>query len=250
MLSRPSLLLAVALALAAPAHAAPDVVPDIANASLLHEASLTKRASLTRNTAFVHRTFQPERPSGRTIIMLHGSGGDETTLASLASAIAPDATLIGIRGRVVQDGIKRWYKRITPTEFDQQDVRSEAAAFVEFLQAMASERKLDLASTTFLGYSNGANLIAAMTQLHPGIVRKAVLLRAMPVLGETPPVDLSQTRVLTISGEQDKLYFPFAPALADRLRQCGARVDARTVDTGHGIGEEDARIVAEWLGAE
>ncbi len=246
MLSIPSLMLATALAAAAPAHAAPDVT----NAVLLHD-TVAATPSPNRQTVFIHRTFTPERPSGRTIIMLHGSGGDETTLAKLAAAIAPDATLIGIRGRIVQDGVKRWYKRITPTEFDQQDVRSEAAAFVEFLQAMARDQKLDLASTTFLGYSNGANLIAAMTQLHPGIVRTAVLLRAMPVLNDAdmPSVDLSQTRVLTISGENDKLYYPFAPKLAERLRLCGANVDARVIDSGHGIGDEDARIVAEWLGA-
>jgi phospholipase/carboxylesterase len=204
--------------------------------------------TLSRENAFIHRLFTPEKPSGRTIILLHGSGGDETTLAKLAASIAPDATLIGIRGRVVQNGIKRWYKRITATEFDQQDVRSEADAFATFLAQLAKDKGIDLSAATFLGYSNGANLIAALTQLHPGIVRTAVLLRAMPVLSDAAKVDLSSTRVLTIAGEKDNLYFPYAPALAKRLSEFGANVDARTIGADHGIGEADMRIVAEWLG--
>lgn len=247
MVPAPALTLASILVLAG------DMLPAHASEGTVTTAMLQQAAApvdeVTREPGFVHRVFRPDKPSDRTIIMLHGSGGDETTLASLASSIAPDATLIGVRGRIVQDGVKRWYKRISPTQFDQQDVRKEAAAFVEFLQKIAREQKLDLSKATFLGYSNGANLIAALTQLHPGIVRNAVLLRPMPVLAEAPEADLSDSRFLTIAGEDDRLYYPFAPALESRLRSCGASVDARVIHSGHAIGEEDARIVAEWLGS-
>lgn len=247
MLSRPSYALAMLLAVTGSAVAVPSSDVPISTAMLRNAAVAVD--SITRETGFIHKLFRPEKPSGRTIIMMHGSGGDETTLAALAAAIAPDATLIGIRGRIVQDGVKRWYKRITATEFDQQDVRTEADALVTFLQGLAKENSFDLSNVTFLGYSNGANLIAALTQLHPGLIRNAVLLRAMPVLTDMPTVDLSKTRVLTISGEKDKLYFPYAPKLADRLRNCGANVEARIIKSDHGIGDEDARIVAEWLGS-
>ena len=242
----PALTLASILALAGsmlPVHATEGMV----TTAMLQQAAVSVD-EVTRLPAFVHRMFRPEKPSDRTIIMLHGSGGDETTLASLASTIAPDATLIGVRGRVVQDGVKRWYKRISPTQFDQDDIRKEAAAFVEFLKEMAAKQKLDLSKVTFLGYSNGANLIAALTQLYPGLVRSAVLLRPMPVLGETPKVDLSDSRFLTIAGADDKLYSPFAHALESQLLNCGANVEARMIHSGHAIGEEDAKIAAEWLG--
>ena len=247
MASRPSLALALVLMLlplAGPARAA-----DGAGATAMLQQAALSVETVTREAAFVHRLFQPEKPSGRVLILMHGSGGDETTLVSLASRIAPDATLVGIRGRVVQDGVKRWYRRMTPTEFDQQDVRAEAAAFAGFLRDIARERKLDLSAATFLGYSNGANLIAALTQLHPDLVRRAVLLRPMPVLAKTAEVNLSDTRILTIAGENDRLYFPFAPRLVSLLRGCGANVDARVIASGHGIGDEDARIAAEWLGS-
>jgi len=247
MASRHALLFALALGLPAlPAGATEgSAMPATA---MLQQASLSAD-TVSRETMFIHKLIRPEKPSGRTIILMHGSGGDETTLVSLASRIAPDAVLIGIRGRVVQDGVKRWYRRVTPTEFDQKDVRAEADAFASFLRGLAGELKLDLSAATFLGYSNGANLIAALTQLHPGLVRRAVLLRPMPVLTGAAKVDLSDTRFLTIAGENDKLYFPFAPKLEALLRGCGANVDARTIHSGHGLGDEDARIVAEWLGS-
>lgn len=203
--------------------------------------------AVLREQAFAYRVVQPEKPDGRVMVLMHGSGGDESTLMTLAAKIAPGATLIGIRGRIVQDGVKRWYRRITATEFDQNDVRSEADALVAFLKTTATDLKLDMNSATFLGYSNGANLIAAVTQLHPGLVKKAVLLRAMPVLGETPRVDLSSTKVLTIAGANDKLYFPYAPKLEQLLRSCGASVDYKVIPAGHDIGDADAQIAAEWL---
>ncbi len=212
----------------------------------VQHAALVESAVL-REPAFAYRVVKPEQPDGRVMVLMHGSGGDETTLMSLAAKIAPGATLIGIRGRIVQDGVKRWYRRITATEFDQKDVRSEADALVAFLKATAADLKLDINAATFLGYSNGANLIAAVTQLHPGLVKKAVLLRAMPVLGEAPKVDLSSTKVLTIAGANDQLYFPYAPKLEQLLRSCGASVDYQVIPAGHDIGDADAQIAADWL---
>jgi phospholipase/carboxylesterase len=243
MPSLPSLFFSTALLLATtlPTFAANDLVTETKKVSAPAE-------SVTREATFAYKLIKPQNASGRVMILMHGSGGDESTLVDLASRIAPDATLIGVRGRVVQNGVKRWYKRLTPTEFDQQDVRAEATAFVEFMRSKATELKLDLSSATFLGYSNGANLIAAMTQLYPGIVTKAVLLRPMPVLADAPKVDLSNSKFLTIAGENDKLYYPFADRLQKMLASCGAKVDARVIGTGHNLGDEDVRIVAEWLG--
>lgn len=84
--------------------------------------------------------------------------------------------------------------------------------------------------------------------LHPGIVRRAALLRAMPVLDEPPPADLSGTRVLVLKGAADATYGPYAPALVRLLRAHGARVTPRTIAAGHEFGEEDARILRRWLG--
>lgn len=204
---------------------------------------------VTRARHFVYRWLRPETPSGETIVLLHGSGGDEASMFRLAARIAPDATLLGVRGRVVQKGIKRWYARVTPTSFDQADIRKEARAFAAFLAERMAAEKLDLDRAVFIGYSNGANLIAALTLLHPDLVHRAVLLRAMPVLDTAPAADLRKSRFLTVAGERDKLYAPFAPALAALLRERGAVVDQAVVARGHLLGDEDVKVVSDWLKA-
>jgi phospholipase/carboxylesterase len=202
---------------------------------------------IVREARFVHKLYPSPSGARQTIVLMHGSGGDETTLVALARQIDPEANLLGIRGRIVQNGVKRWYKRVTATEFDQQDVRDEAQAFVSFLAEASVQYDIELARVTFLGYSNGANLIAALSLLHPQLVRKAVLLRPMPVLKQAPQPDLTATRVLAIVGRRDSTYAPFAPELESQLKTRGAQVEAHTIDSGHLIGDEDARIARDWL---
>lgn len=204
---------------------------------------------ITRAPRFAYRLLRPQNPSGETIILLHGSGGDETSLFKLASRVAPHATLLGVCGRITQKGVKRWYARISATEFDQDDIRKEAQAFADFLKDKMAAEKLDLKRATFIGYSNGANLIAAMALLDPNLIHRAVLLRAMPVLHAAPEVDLRRSRFLTVAGKKDKIYAPFAPALEELLRDRGATVDSYTIAAGHLLGKEDVKVVSDWLSA-
>jgi predicted esterase len=206
-------------------------------------------SAIERARQFKILVKRPARPSGDTLVLLHGSGGNETTLIPLAERVAPNAILMGMAGRVTQDGSKRWYQRITPTSFDQTDIRGEADALFAFLEDAVRGKKLDLGRTVFVGYSNGANILAAMSVLHPGLVRRAVLLRPMSVLDSIPAADLKAARFLVVVGEGDRTYAPFGPALEDMLRQRGARVDARTVKRGHLLGDEDVKVVGEWLAA-
>ncbi len=147
----------------------------------------------------------------------------------------------------MQDGGTRWYKRITPVKFDQKDVKLEANAFVTSLTRLAEEKELDLSHATFVGYSNGANLLAATMMLHPDLVKRAVLMRSMPVLDNVSVANLGKARVLTITGQEDKLYSPFAPALSALLRSGGAKVDARTIEADHMLGEKDAAAISQWV---
>ncbi|MEI5681010.1 MULTISPECIES: alpha/beta hydrolase [unclassified Mesorhizobium] len=204
-------------------------------------------SSIIRAKNFTVLVKRPEKATAETLVLLHGSGGDETTMMSLASRIAPRSVLMGVRGRVVQDGSKRWYARLTPTRFDQRDIRSEANAFAGFLQDAVKKKMLDLDHTTFVGYSNGANLLTALTLLHPGLVERAVLLRPMSVLEKIPAVDLSSVRYLVVAGQADVTYSPFAPALEAMLKDHGARIDAHMIKADHGLGDEDAKLVSDWL---
>lgn len=206
-----------------------------------------EEAALRNDLAFAYRLWRPAHASGDTLVLLHGSGVDETTMAPLAAEIAPDALRIAVRGRIPQEDGWRWFGRITPTSFEQASIRSEAVAFVEFIGELARIHDLDLTRTVFLGYSNGANVISSVMLLHPGVIRRAALLRAMPVLDDVPSADLSGMQLLVIAGRRDVTYSPFTPALVALLRTHGAAVDVRTVDAGHEFGTADVALVREWL---
>jgi len=199
-----------------------------------------------RELPFIHRFFTPEDADGSTLILLHGTGGSEADLMPLAHRIAPRATLLGVRGRSVEEGSVRWFRRLTMTSFDQDDIRSEAEAFAAFVDGAVAGYGLDPARTTFLGYSNGANFAAAVMALQPGTIRRAILLRAVPVLDSLPETDLTDASVLTVAGAHD----PFGqrgPELEAWLARCGATVNARTIDTGHQLEAADATIAAKWF---
>ncbi|SDG75706.1 alpha/beta hydrolase [Alloyangia pacifica] len=196
---------------------------------------------------FHHVLHQPEQPDGSALLLLHGTGGNETDLIPLGQALAPRSSLLGVRGRATDEGVIRWFRRLEMARFDQQSIRSEADAFADFLPELLRVKGIDPARLTVLGYSNGANFAAALMALHPGLLGRAVLLRPMLVLDEAPRVDLSGTRVLTVSGQADP-YGRYAPALTDWLRRSGATLDVRALPTGHGLSQADLNVTAEWLG--
>ncbi|MGU3575897.1 alpha/beta hydrolase [Brucellaceae bacterium C25G] len=210
-----------------------------------------KPESFIRSPTFIYQFYYPDDMKSSStrelVVLLHGSGGNEASLVPMARRVWPRAVLLGIRGRVLQDGGTRWYRKITAVKFDEKDVELEADAFVVFLSKLAEKEKLDLPNATFVGYSNGANLLAATMFMHSDLVRRAVLMRSMPVLAQMPKADLSKVQVLTITGEHDKLYSPFAPALSDALRRSGAKLDAEMVDAGHMLGLKDRQMIGQWL---
>ncbi|WP_443136858.1 alpha/beta hydrolase [Mesorhizobium sp. ORS 3428] len=206
-----------------------------------------KNNALHRDLSFAYRLLRPANASGECLFVLHGSGVDETTLAPLARQIAPRAMLVAARGRIRQEDGFRWFERITPISFEQSSIRAETAAFAQFATDAAKRHGLDLSRSTFLGYSNGANLVSTLMLLHPGLVRQAALLRAMPVLDDAPATALAGTRVLIVAGAADQTYGPFAPALVSLLSERGAEVDARIVASGHEFGDADAAIARQWL---
>jgi phospholipase/carboxylesterase len=204
-------------------------------------------AILYQDLSFAYRLLRPAGEPDGAFVLLHGSATDETTLIPLAREIAPQALLLAVRGRIMQDGERRWFRRVTPTSFDQDSIRAEAGAFAEFIPEVAARHGLELSQTVCLGYSNGANLISSVMLLQPGLINRAVLLRAMPVLDTAPTTDLSDAEILIIAGERDQTYAPFAPALVRLLRGRGARVAAFATSAGHEFGATDARIAREWL---
>jgi phospholipase/carboxylesterase len=199
-----------------------------------------------RDLPFVHRFFVPDEPSDETIVLLHGSGGNEADLMPLAHRIAPQAMLFGVRGRSVEEGVPRWFRRFSSTSFDQEDIRAEAEAFAAFVEGAVSGYRLDPDRLFFLGLSNGANFLAALMALHPGLIRRAILLRPMLVLKDAPGADLEGSSVLMVSGRQD-LAAPSARRLEAWLKESGADLTSHFIDAGHGLSDQDVPLAQAWM---
>ena len=199
-----------------------------------------------RDLPFIHRFNRPESSDDTTLVLLHGTGGSEADLMPMARRMAPGATLLGVRGRATEEGHSRWFRRIAAATFDQTDLGREARAFAAFVDGAVTGYGLDPDRLAFLGYSNGANFLAAVIQLQPGVVRRAILLRGIQPLENPQAADLSGTRVLMLDGRDDTAART-ASTLADDLRGGGAEVETRTLSAGHELSRVDGTEAGEWL---
>jgi phospholipase/carboxylesterase len=197
---------------------------------------------------FVHR-YQPGTSAESTpLLLLHGTGGNEDDLISLGETLAPGAPLLSPRGKVLENGMPRFFRRLAEGVFDLEDLRVRARELAEFV--LAARKTYDLGDTPPLavGYSNGANIAAALLLLHPGILSGALLLRPMvPLVPEELP-DLSGIPVLILAGTQDSIVpAPQPRALADLLGSAGVEVTLHRSKAGHGLTREDLEIGERWM---
>src|SRR5215211_4059900 len=202
--------------------------------------------TITTELSHLHRSV-PATVAGRPpILLLHGTGGDENDLLPLGQTIAPGAALLSPRGRVLEGGAPRFFRRLAEGVFDEQDIRRRANELADFVQDARDVYRLD--APIAVGFSNGANIAAAVLQLRPEVLSGAVLLRAMVPLKDVPATDLDGKPVLILSGAAD----PIVPAenaarLASILTGGGAMVDQRILPAGHGLSQADVTITKAWL---
>lgn len=193
----------------------------------------------------VHRFTAGEE--GRTpLLLLHGTGGDEADLLPLGRMVAPGAALLSPRGRVLENGMPRFFRRMAEGVFDFDDVRAKADELADFVEE--ARRAYGLEAPIALGFSNGANIAAALLYRRPEALAGAVLIRAMVPLEEAPAVSLSGKPVLVLSGAAD----PIIPAqnaarLVRTLSDAGADVAHHVLPAGHGLTQSDVGLAAEWL---
>lgn len=205
-------------------------------------------AALTEAARFVHTVEAPRTGAPtRALLLLHGTGGTEHDLLPLGRAVAPDAVLISPRGPVLEHGMARFFRRFAEGVFDEADVIARAADLAAFARAVAASHAPGLPLAA-LGYSNGANIAAAVMLLQPDVLDAAVLLRAMvPLVPDRLP-DLAGKRVLALSGIADPIAPPEgAERLAGLLRRAGASVETRALPAGHGLVQADLDAAAAFL---
>ena len=192
-------------------------------------------------------------PSGgtsdpRTVLLLHGTGGNERDLLDLGAMVAPGLRLVGVRGQVLENGMPRFFRRFAEGVFDEADIIARAADLARFVPAAAAAYGFDPAHVIALGHSNGANIAAAMMLLHPGVLAGGALLRAMFTLEPASRPALTGTRVLLAEGAMDPIV-PRASAerLAGLLTVAGADVTVHWEPTGHGLTQADVAVTQRWM---
>lgn len=197
-------------------------------------------------TDFVHEFVRGNFE--RTLLLLHGTGGDERDLIAIGRALDPNASLLSPRGKVLENGMPRFFRRLAEGVFDIEDLKLRTHELADFVAAAAQRYSINSKRIIAVGYSNGANIAASVLLLHPEIFSAAILFRAMvPLIPETTP-NLSSTRVWIGAGEFDPII-PHAEAdqLAQLLRTGGAEVTIRFVRAGHELTSEDIDAAREWL---
>jgi phospholipase/carboxylesterase len=180
------------------------------------------------------------------LLLLHGTGGNEDDLLPLGQMIAPGAAMLSPRGQVLERGMPRFFRRLGEGVFDEADVRRRALELADFIAA--ARERYGMPAPVALGYSNGANIAAALLYLRPEALAGAVLLRAMTPLAAGPEAQIDGKPVLILSGAMD----PIVPAansagLASALAGAGAAVTHRTLPAGHELSQADITATRNWL---
>ncbi|SEM48158.1 alpha/beta hydrolase [Bradyrhizobium sp. OK095] len=201
---------------------------------------------MTEST-FIHR-FEPATNTGsHPLLLLHGTGGDENDLLGLGKMISPGAALLSPRGRVLEHGMPRFFRRLAEGVLDEEDVRKRAAELGDFVTD--ARQRYGIAAPVAVGFSNGANIAAALLLLKPDALAGAILLRAMVPLSDPPKANLAGKPILLLSGQGD----PIVPAsnsahLAALLSQAGASVTHKVLPAGHQLSQADVTLARNWIG--
>ena len=203
---------------------------------------------MSADLGFTHRYLPGEDESSPTLLLLHGTGGNEEDLVPLGETLAPDAAFLSPRGKVSEYGAPRFFRRLAEGVFDHEDLLFRTHELAEFVEAASEQYGFDPSKVVAVGYSNGANVAASTILLHPGLLRAAVLFRAMVPFEPDLTPDLSRMRVFLAAGRMDRMIPPESTQrLADILVEAGADVDLRWRDTGHPLTYKEVAEAKEWL---
>jgi len=195
---------------------------------------------------FIHNYVPAADRTRAPLLLLHGTGGDENDLLPFGERLAPGAALLSPRGKVLEHGAPRFFRRLAEGVFDMEDLAARTRELAEFIERARKTYKLG--KPIAFGFSNGANIAASLLLTRPEILAGAVLLRAMtPFEPQTLP-DLSGVPVLMLSGAVD----PIVPAssrekLAEMLIAAGADVSHEIVPAGHNLSPRDLAAAERWL---
>ncbi len=202
----------------------------------------------TEELGFTHRFIPGDEGNHITLLVLHGTGADENDLVPLGQQLAPGAAILSPRGKVLEGGAPRFFRRLREGVFDMGVLYARTRELAVFVERAAAHYGFDQGGLVAVGYSNGANIAGSLMLSYPGLLKAAVLLRAMVPFEPEPVPDLGGTPVFIASATADQMIpADHAERLGGILTEAGAKVDQRWRQAGHGLTTPELEEVREWL---
>lgn len=204
-----------------------------------------------RDLGFVHKFVPSTGGSQLTLLLLHGTGGNESDLVHLGRELSPGAALLSPRGKVLENGMPRFFRRLGEGIFDLNDLADQTHNLAVFTREASKAYGFPLGRVVAVGYSNGANIAGSTLILHPETLEGAVLFRPMvPFVPDTMP-QLSAKPILILAGSRDSVVpKEETERLAGLLKRAGADLTLNWADATHAITGEEVRMGREWLAAK
>ncbi len=207
-----------------------------------------------RNLSFIHR-FVPAAAAEEALndarsltLLLHGTGGSETDLLDLGRVLSLQASLLSPRGQVLENGMPRFFRRLSEGVFDEDDLKRRTHELADFVVATAGRYGFAAQHVVGVVYSNGATFAASPLLLRPGALAGAILFRPMvPLVPEQKSI-LDGAPVFIAAGRRDPLVTPSnTQNLVSLLQDAGAHVTLRWHEGGHEMARDEIEAARQWL---
>jgi phospholipase/carboxylesterase len=195
----------------------------------------------------IHKFIKGTNPKKPTLLLLHGTGGDENDLLPIGKMIDGESSILSVRGEVIENGMPRFFRRIAPGVFDEQDLMYRTSQLNDFIDQASKTYDFDRGDVVAVGYSNGANIAANMLMQIPYSLSGAILMHPMlPRKDGVVPV-LKGIQVLITAGNSDPIV-PLAStqALKKILEENGAEISLSWFKFGHKLSSEEIQFIIKW----
>jgi len=197
---------------------------------------------------FVHRWVPGATPDAPTLLVLHGTGGNEDDLLQLAATLAPGAAMLSPRGKVLEHGMPRFFRRLAEGVFDLEDLQFRTYELADFVNRAADAYGFDRQHVVAMGYSNGANIAAALLLLRPDTLSGGALFHAMVPLEPAHLPDLTGAHIFLGAGRRDPIVLPEnTERLRELLLKAGADVSMHWEMGGHELNRGEIRAGQGWF---
>ena len=204
---------------------------------------------MENESGIIHRYIPPRDSSDSgTLVLFHGTGGDEESMLQLGSMVSPQSGLLSPRGKVLENGMPRFFRRLSEGVFDQEDLKIRTHELALFINSASDDYGLDVSKLSALGYSNGANIAGSLILTYPDLFNKAVLFHPMvPFIPESLP-DLSDVRILITAGTNDPIVkSEESENLLNLFKNAGAHAEIAWYGSGHSLTRDELEKARNFL---